>query len=392
MGHFRKTNCLLFAAVFAWLGMASLAVCDAAEPPVKVGVILSTTGPAASLGIPEKNTIALLPRTIAGRSIEYTVVDDAGDTSNAVREMRRMVVDEKVDAIIGSTVTPSTIAMTQLAFELQTPVITLAAAAVVVAPVDEMRRWIFKTPQNDSMMAGAILDHMASVGIKKIAFIGFNDPLGQSWLSEITQQAITHGIDIAAVERFARTDTSVTAQVLKLIAVKPDAVFIAAYGTPALLPAKALKARGYDGKIYQSHGVANAEFLRAGGRDVEGTILPLGPMVVADQLPDSNLVKPVALRYVAEYEAKYGVGTASPFGGYALDAGLLLSAALPMAIKAAEPGTAEFRVALRDALELTKDLVTTTGVVTMSATDHLGLDRRARVMATIEDGKWKLLP
>jgi branched-chain amino acid transport system substrate-binding protein len=392
VGLFRKPNCLLFAACFAWLLTAGITRCGAAEPAIKIGVILSTTGPAASLGIPEKNTIALLPRTMAGRVVEYIVVDDAGDTSNAVREMRRMVIDEKVDAVIGSTVTPSTIAVTQLAFESQTPIITLAAASVVIAPVDEKRRWIFKTPQNDSMMAGAILDHMGSAGIKNIAFIGFNDPLGQSWLSEITQQATTHGIDIAAVERFARTDTSVTAQVLKLLAVKPDAVFIAAYGTPALLPAKALKARGYDGKIYQGHGVANAEFLRAGGRDVEGTILPLGPMVVADQLPDSNPVKPVALRYVAEYEAKYGVGTASPFGGYAFDAGLLLAAALPVAIKAAEPGTAEFRVALRDALESTKDLVTTTGVMTMSPTDHLGLDRRARVMATIEDGKWKLLP
>jgi len=177
-----------------------------------------------------------------------------------------------------------------------------------------------------------------------------------------------------------------------LTAVRPDAVFIAAYGTPALLPAKALKARGYGGKVYQSHGVANGEFLRAGGRDVEGTILPLGPMLVADQLPDSNRIKLVAMRYVAEYEAKYGTGTASPFGGYAFDAGILLAAAVPEAIKVAQPGTAEFRVALRNTLESTKDVVTTTGVVTMSPTDHLGLDQRARVMATIENGKWKLLP
>jgi branched-chain amino acid transport system substrate-binding protein len=392
MDLFRKSNCVLVAASFAWFVMAGAAVGRAAEPSIKVGVILSTTGPAASLGIPEKNAIALLPRTLADRPVEYIVVDDAGDTSSAIREMRRMVIDEKVDVVIGSTVTPSTIAMTQLALESQTPVITLAAAAAVIAPVDEKRRWIFKTPQNDSMMAGAILDHMISIGIRKIAFIGFNDPLGQSWLSEITQQAATRGIDIAAVERFARTDTSVTAQVLKLTAVRPDAVFIAAYGTPALLPAKALKARGYGGKVYQSHGVANGEFLRAGGRDVEGTILPLGPMLVADQLPDSNRIKLVAMRYVTEYEAKYGTGTASPFGGYAFDAGILLAAAVPEAIKTAQPGTAEFRVALRNALESTKDLVTTTGIVTMSPADHLGLDQRARVMATIENGKWKLLP
>jgi branched-chain amino acid transport system substrate-binding protein len=359
---------------------------------IKIGVILSTTGPAASLGIPEKNTIPLLPANIGGAAVDYIVVDDGTDTSNAVRSMRRLVTEDEVDAVIGSTVTPSTIAMTEIAFETKTPVITLAAAAVLINPIDDKRRWIFKTPQNDSMMAAAIIDHWTKNNIKKVGFLGFSDALGQSWLDEMTKQAAPKGIELVGVERFARTDTSVVAQILKLMAAKPDAIFIAAYGAPAALPAKTLKERSYAGKVYQTHGVGNADFLRIGGRDVEGTVLPLGPVVVASQLADGNPIKKVALDYISQYEAKYGAGTASAFGGYAFDVGLLLGAAAPEALKTAKPGTAEFRAALRDALESVKNLVTTTGIVTMSPTDHLGLDERARLMAVIKDGKWELAP
>ena len=364
----------------------------AQDATIKVGVILSTTGPAASLGIPEKNTIPLLPSKIGNAAVEYIVVDDGTDTSSAVRNMRKLVTENNVDLIIGSTVTPSTIAMTEVALETKTPIITLAAASVLVNPIDDKRRWVFKTPQNDSMMAGAIIDYWAKTNIKKVGFLGFSDALGQSWLDEMNKQAPAKGIELVAVERFARTDTSVVAQVLKLIAAKPDAIFIAAYGAPAALPAKTLKERGYTGKVYQTHGVGNADFLRIGGKDVEDTILPLGPIVVASELPDSNPIKKVAMDYIAKYDAKYGAGAASAFGGYAFDAGLLLSAAAPAALKSAKPGTPEFRAALRDALENVKGLVTTTGVVTMSPTDHLGLDNRARLMAMIKDGKWKLAP
>jgi branched-chain amino acid transport system substrate-binding protein len=360
--------------------------------PIKIGVILSTTGPAASLGIPEKNTIPLLPKTISGNAVEYIVVDDGTDTSNAVRNMRKLITEDNVDIVIGSTVTPSTIAMTEVAFETKTPIITLAAASVLVNPVDDKRRWVFKTPQNDSMMAAATIDYMAKTNIKNVGFLGFSDALGQSWLDEMTKQTPAKGIHLAAVERFARTDTSVVAQVMKLMAAKPDAIFIAAYGAPAAMPAKTLKERGYAGKVYQTHGVGNNDFLRIGGKDVEDTILPLGPIVLAHDLPDSNPIKQVALNYITEYEAKYGPGTASAFGAYAFDAGLLLATAVPIALKNAKPGTVEFRSAMRDALEGVNGLVTTTGVVTMGPTDHLGLDDRARLMAVITDGKWKLAP
>jgi branched-chain amino acid transport system substrate-binding protein len=383
-----STAAVSIAAMIAFTSSSTLAQ----NAQINVGVILSTTGPAASLGIPEKNTIPLLPTNIGGAAVDYFVVDDGTDTSNAVRNMRKLVTEDKVDVVIGSTVTPSTIAMTEIAFETKIPVITLAAAGVLINPMDDKRRWIFKTPQNDSMMAAAIIDHWAKNNIKKVGFLGFSDALGQSWLDEMTKQTASKGIELVGVERFARTDTSVVAQILKLMAAKPDAIFIAAYGAPAALPAKTLKERGYTGKVYQTHGVGNADFLRIGGKDVEGTILPLGPIVVASELPEGNPIKKVALDYVARYEAKYGAGTASAFGGYAFDAGLLLGVAAPEALKKAKPGTAEFRAALRDDLESVKDLVTTTGVVNMSPTDHLGLDERARLMAVIKDGKWQLAP
>jgi branched-chain amino acid transport system substrate-binding protein len=250
---------------------------------------------------------------------------------------------------------------------------------------------VFKTPQNDSLMADAIAEHMAKAGIKAVAFIGFNDAYGDGWLAEATRALEKQGIKLVDVERYARADTSVTGQSLKMLAAKPDAVLIAGSGTPAALPEKTLKERGYPGKIYQTHGVANADFLRVGGKDVEGTILPAGPVLVAEQLPDSSPIKPVALKYVHDYEAKYGAGSMATFGAHLYDADLLLQAAVPEALKHGEPGTPAFRAALRDALEGLHEVVLTHGVADMSPTDHNGFDQRARVMVTIQDGKWVLL-
>jgi branched-chain amino acid transport system substrate-binding protein len=251
---------------------------------------------------------------------------------------------------------------------------------------------VFKAPQNDSLMADAIADHMAQQGVKTLGFIGFNDGYGDGWLAETERAAAAHGIRVVDVERYARTDTSVTGQVLKIMAAKPDAVLVGAAGTPAVLPQKTLKERGYKGLYYQTHGAANADFLRVGGKDVEGTFLPVGPIVVADQLPDSNPIKAVALDYIHRYEAAYGPGSATAFGAHAYDAFLMLQAAIPGALAKAKPGTAEFRAALRDGLEQEKGLVLDHGVATTSPQDHNGFDTRARVMVTIKDGAWKLLP
>ena len=374
------------------LAIAVLALAGTAQADINVGVTVSATGPAASLGIPEKNTIALMPKTIAGQKVNYIVLDDASDTTAAVSNTRKLITENKVDLILGSTTTPNSLAMIDVVAEAQTPMISMAASARIVEPQDAKRRWVFKTPQNDIMMSLAIVQHMVNSGVKTAGFIGFADAYGEGWFQEFSKIAAIRGVQVVASERYARADTSVTGQVLKLMAAKPDAILIGASGTPAALPQKALKERGYAGKYYQTHGVANNDFLRVGGTDVNGTILPSGPVLVAEQLPVGHPVKKSALAYVAAYEGAYGKGSVSTFGGHAWDAGLLMSAAVPVALKKAQPGTPEFRAALRDALEGVKELPGAHGIFNMSATDHLGMDQRARVMVKIENGAWKYQP
>jgi branched-chain amino acid transport system substrate-binding protein len=333
-----------------------------------------------------------MPQTIAGQKVNYIVLDDASDTTTAVANARKLVTENKVDILLGSTTTPNSLAMIDVAAESQTPMISMAASASIVEPVDAKRRWVFKTPQNDIMMSLAIASHMASAGVKTVGFIGFNDAYGEGWYTQFSKIAPVKGLTIVANERYARTDTSVTGQVLKIMAAKPDAVLIAGSGTPAVLPQRTLKERGYTGKYYQTHGVANNDFLRVGGKDVEGTYLPAGPVLVAAQLPANDPVRPSAEDYVAKYEAVYGKGSVSTFGAHAWDAGRLMSVAAAQALKKAKPGTPEFRAALRDALEATREVDGAHGVFNMSAADHLGLDQRARVMVKIENGAWKYQP
>ena len=381
-------NRILGAAIAA----ATLAAAFGARADINVGVTVSATGPAASLGIPEKNTIALMPQTIGGQKVNYIVLDDASDTTNAVANARKLVTESKVDVLIGSTTTPNSLAMIDVAAESQTPMISLAASSRIVEPIDAKRRWIFKTPQNDIMMSLAIATHMADTGVKTVGFIGFSDAYGEGWYQEFTKVAGSKGLTIVANERYARTDTSVTGQVLKIVAAKPDAVLIAASGTPAVLPERSLKERGYAGRYYQTHGVANNDFLRVGAKDVDNTYLPSGPVLVAAQLPATHPVKKSALDYVTRYEAAYGKGSVSTFGAHAWDAGLLMQAAATQALKKAQPGTPQFRAALRDALENVKEVAGAHGIFNMSANDHLGLDQRARVMVKIEGGAWKYQP
>ncbi|NMG14841.1 ABC transporter substrate-binding protein [Aromatoleum bremense] len=379
----------LRTSVIAVLGMAFAA--GAAHADINVGVTVSATGPAASLGIPEKNTIALMPTTIGGEKVNYIVLDDASDTTAAVKNIRKLVSEDKVDVVLGSTVSPNSLAMIDVAAESGTPMISMAASARIVEPVDDKKRWVFKTPQNDAQMSTAIIEHMTNSGVKTVAFIGFADAYGEGWYEQFSSVADARKLKLVANERFNRNDTSVTGQVLKLIAARPDAILIAGSGTPAALPQKALKERGYTGKIYQTHGVANNDFLRVCGKDCEGTFLPAGPVLVASQLADSNPVKKSAIEYITKYEAANGKGSVSTFGAHAWDTGVLLAAAAPEALKKAKPGTKEFRAALRDALESVKEVPAAHGIFTMSPTDHLGLDQRSRVMVQIQNGAWKLV-
>jgi branched-chain amino acid transport system substrate-binding protein len=364
-----------------------LAASAPARADINVGVTLSATGPAASLGIPEKNTFELLPTTIAGEKVNWIVLDDASDTTKAVQNAKKLITEDKVDVLVGSTITPNSLAMVDVAADAETPMISMAASARIVDAANPKTKWIFKTPQSDALMADAIAVSMKANGVKTLGYIGFADAYGDGWLAEIKRSAQTAGIKVVAEEKYNRNDPSVTGQVLKLISANPDAILIGAAGTPGATPQKELAARGYKGKMYQTHGVANPDFLRVVGKDGNGTLLPSGPMLVYEQLPDSNPIKKVAAEYITAYEKKFG--TRSTFGGHAYDTYLLLRMAVPEALKRGKPGTKEFRAGLRDALEKA-NVVATHGVFVMNAHDHNGLDNRARVMIVIDDGKWKL--
>ncbi|CAG0971556.1 Leu/Ile/Val-binding protein [Rhodocyclaceae bacterium] len=367
--------------------LSTLCAAGAALADITVGVSVSATGPAASLGIPEKNTFALLPQSIAGEKVKWIVLDDATDPTAGVKNVRKMISEDKADVLIAATATPVSMAILEVAFETKTAQIAMAP----VPPAGEKSAWIFSTPQNFGLMATAIAEHMAASGVKSIGFIGYADPYGELWLKAMQGAADAKGIKVTAVERYQRNDTSVTGQALKIMAANPDAVLVAGSGTPAVLPQSTLVERGYKGKFYQTHGIANRDFLRVGGKNVEGTIFPVGPMLLAEQLSDSHPSKKPALDYVKLYEGAHGPNSRSTFGAHAYDAFLLLTRAVPEAMKKAKPGTPEFRVALRDALENVKELPAAHGVFSMSPTNHNGFDARAAVMATVSNGDWKLL-
>jgi branched-chain amino acid transport system substrate-binding protein len=371
--------------------VALLCAAGLAHADLKIGVIASSTGVTAVVGIPQKNTVALLPAEIGGHKVEYVVLDDASDPTNAVTNVKKLLSEHKVDALIGPTTTPAALAMLDFVAESKTPLLTTVGSSALVQPMDDKKKWVFKTTQNDDLIAEAVIEHMTKAGVKTLGFIGFNDPYGENWFKVFSPMAEKAGLKIVANERYTRTDQSVTGQALKLLSARPDAVFIAATGGPAVLPQAALQEKGYKGRIYQTHGVATNDFIRLGGARVEGTLMAGGPMLVADGLPANNPIKAVAQGYIKAYEAKYGAGSTSTFGANTFDAGLLLGKAIPEALKKAKPGTPEFRAALRDALEATREVVGAQGVFTMTPQNHNGMDARARVMMTVKGGKWLLV-
>jgi ABC-type branched-chain amino acid transport systems, periplasmic component len=374
------------ATILAALGLATA---TGASAQITIGVDLSTTGPAAAIGIQSNNAIRLWPDTLGGQPARYVVLDDGSDVTRAVRNMRKLTSEDRVDAIVGPNLTASALAALDVLQESGTPMVALAASAVIVEPQsDPKKRWAFKMPQNDSLMASILVEHMRKHGVKTVGFIGFADSYGESWWKEFNEAAQGNP-KVVAQERFQRTDPSVMAQVLKIIAAKPDAVLVAGSGTPAALPQQTLVERGYDKPIYQTHGIGTLEFLQLGGKSVEGTLFPTGPAVVARELPDSNPVKKVAVEFADRYEAEYGAGTLTQFAGDAWGAWMLLDSAVARALKTgAQPGTPQFRSALRDALESTRDLAVPNGVLNLSPDNHQGFDERARVMGTIRDGRF----
>lgn len=373
-------------ALAAGLGLAA-----AAQADVNVGVILSLTGPGASLGIPAENTIKLWPAELGGQKINLFVLNDATDTTIATKNATKLITEEKVDVVVGPSITPTSLAVIDVAARSGVPVISLAGGGAIVEPQDGPRRWAFKMAPTETISINAVLDHMARHKATRLATIGFATSYGEGFLKAIERLAPSRGVKIVASEKYAQTDTSATSQVLKLMAANPDAVYIFASGTPGALPQVELARRGYKGLVYQTQGVANADFLRIGGKELDGSFMTVAPVLVADQLPDANPVKAPGVDYVKRYEARYGAGSRSLFGATAWDAQLWLGAAIPVALKKGTPGSAEFRLALRDALEGLKEFVGAQGVFTLSATDHNGVDARSQVMVKVEGGQWRLV-
>ena len=372
--------------------LASLFACGSALAEVKVGIILSETGPAASVGATQLRTVGILPSKLGGQQVQYIVLDDASDPSQAVKDAHKLIDERQIDVLIGPSLSPSSLALLDIVASAETPMISLAGAGAIVSPVDNRRRWVFKTPQSDAQMAELVVTNMSAAGVKSYAFVGFNDAYGDGWLEQMGKYAKLAGIRQVASERYSKTDASVVGQMLKVMSSRPDAVFIAASGTPAALPQVFLHEHGYQGMVYQTHGVANNDFLRIGGKAVEGTLLPAGPVLVAEQLPRSHPARQPALDFVQKYEALPGAGIRSTFAAYLWDASLILDHAIESVPSTVLPGSKDFREALRNAIEKTTDLHATNGVYTMSPSDHLGLDARGRVMVKIVDGKWKLQP
>jgi len=369
---------------------ASVAMIAASHAQVKIGVITSATGPTSFVGVPQKNSVALLPKRVGDTTIDYIYLDDASDSTQSVTNVKKLIAEHKIDALIGPSGSPNAIGVIAFAAEAKLPMLAPVGTAAVVLPMDERKRWVFKTTQNDDIIADALIEHMTRAGVKTLGFIGYNDPYGESWHRTIVPLLQKAGVRLVADERYNRLDSSVTGQVLRLKAAAPDAVLVAGVAAGAALPQMQLVDAGYAGKIYQTHGAATDDFIRIGGRKVEGAILAAGLLLVLDQVPDGVPSKRLAVEYVTGYEKLFGAKPAT-FGANVYDAGLLLQRAIPEALQKGRPGTPEFRAALRDALEGTRELVATQGVYNMTPADHSGFDRRGRVLVTIRDGKWVLL-
>ena len=375
------------AAIAAALGMA---FGGSALAQIKVGITVSASGPGAALGQPQMRTVQALPKEVAGQKVTYVALDDESDPTKAAQNARKLIADEKVDVLIGSSLTPTSLPLVDIAHETKTPLMTLAAAAVLVTPLDEKKRWVFKVVPNDDLMALAILEHIAKTGVKKLGYIGVSDGYGQGYYKALSEAAPKMGIELGPQEVYARSDSSVTGQVLKIIASKPDAVFVASAGTPAVLPQKALRERGYKGPIFQTHGIATEQFIKLGGKDVEGAVFAGESFTIAHDLPQDSPFRKPTEEYIKAYRAAHGGESPNLFGAHLWDMIVLLGRAAPNALKAGKPGSAEFRSALRDELERGKDVYLNNGLSNMTASDHNGYDKRSAFLIKVEGGAFRL--
>lgn len=361
-----------------------------AKADVTIGVILSLTGPAASLGIPAENTVKLWPKTIGGEKARVIVLNDNSDPTEAGRLASKLITEEKADVLVGSSITPPSIAIMEVAGRNHTPLVSLGGGNAIIEPQEGARTWAFKIPAPEALSVQRTIKDMKARNVKSVGVIAVTTGYGEGFLNAFQKQAKEQGIDITVVTRIGAQDISATTQALQMMSANPDAVYIFSFGTPGATPQLELVKRGYQGIIYQTHGVANADYLRLGGKELDGTLLSVAPVLVAEQLPDDDPTKEAGVAYVTKYENEYGPGTRSLFGSTAWTAYSMLNAAIPVALEEARPGTDEFRQAMRNALEGMDEVISPEGVFTMSKDNHNGLDERGQVMVKIENGEWKL--
>src|SRR3954467_4926498 len=380
-----KKTFLSAASVVAALALPGLPA-TAQSNEIVIGITVVTTGPAAALGIPERNALDFVPKEIGGVPIKVIVLDDGGDPTAATTNARRFVTESKADIIMGSSTTPPTVAVSTVANEAGIPHFGLAPF-----PINEARmKWSVAMPQPIPIMGKVLYEHMKSKGVKTVGYIGYSDSYGDLWFNDFKAQGVPMGITVAAEERFARPDTSVTGQVLKLIAANPDAILIGASGTAAALPQTELRDKGYKGLIYQTHGAASMDFIRIAGKAAEGVLMASGPVMDPEDQPDSALTKRPGLALNKAYETKYGANSRSQFAGHSYDAFLILERVVPAALKKAKPGTPEFREAIRQSLITERDIAASQGVYNFTEKDRYGLDDRSRILLTVKDGKYVL--
>lgn len=371
---------------------AALLTTSSSWADIHIGVILSLTGPGASLGIPEEKVIQLWPGELGGQKVKFSILNDNSDTGTAAKSAMRLITEDKVDLIIGSSLTPTTLPIVEAAGAAKVPVISLAGGGVIVLPQEGHKKWAFKLSPTETISTNRVLDHMAKHKLKTMATIGIANSYGDGFLKVVESLAPAKGVKILASEKYNANDPSVTAQVLKVLTTNPDAVYILSSGTPGALPHIELVQRGYKGHIYQTQGVANSDFLRVGGKSVDGSFITAAPVLVGDQLPDSSPIKKVAVNFLKISDAAFGAQNRSLFGATAWDALLIADQTVRTALKTSKPGTPEFRSALRDAIEQLKGFVGTEGIYNMSAQDHNGVDETSQVMIKIENGKWVYQP
>ncbi len=382
-----RQTLLGFAAVALMASRCDTAIAQEPRAEIRIGVTAALTGPAAALGIPIKNSVALMPDSLGGVPVKYIVLDDAADPTTATTNARRFISEYKVDVIFGSSNTPPTMAVANVAMEVGIP--HFGMGPIPILPGRE--KWTVIMPQPVGLMAKALFDHMAANKVKTVGMIGFADSWGDLWLKSFKDIAEPMGLKLVAEERYARADTSVAAQSLKLVAAVPDAVLVAGSGTGAALPQLALRERGFTGLIYQTHGAASKDFIRIAGAAAEGVIMASGPVMSPETQPDAALTKVPGLAYVTAYEARYGKDSRTQFGAHLNDAVKLMERIVPVALKTAKPGTQEFREALRAALLTEKEIATSQGVYNITATDRYGVDDRARVLLTVRNGNFEVV-